>query len=187
MKINSIDNTKFNGIYSIPKTPKNIEEIQKYVIPAFNNVRHESICIFSGNNPFKILLDIIKEKVAKDNHSSVDWLMANASRHGLKLDEAGDDVLHVLSGEKEIGNLIEYLQSRLGTEKTFVQKIKGLFIKDKSHTFTIQEDLPEHLRVLSIFLQNNQREDAAFKEYAKNVVHVETAQDLFKKVMTERL
>ena len=68
MQINRIDNTNFKAIYKIRSTPAIIEEVEKNLIPIYENVTNQTAYAVVGNNPFKILVTNMIEKIAQLNN-----------------------------------------------------------------------------------------------------------------------
>ncbi len=58
-------NVNFTGVYRIPKTPKNIKEINEKVIPMYSFLKHEPVAGFPGENPFVLGFEVLKDVVAK--------------------------------------------------------------------------------------------------------------------------
>lgn len=185
MQINNTNNINFKGIYKLPKTQQNIKEIVEYVEPTFSFVRHEKLLVFEGNNPFKVVFDDFFRKLAKENGANIEWLKMNAKNYGINLYDMGDDVIHVISGNKEISKFADYLVSMLPKKEGMIDKIKHLFTKDTAVEATC--DLPEHLKFVSFLAKENERVNASFSEYAKDVVSLNNAKELFKRVLSERL
>lgn len=184
MNINRIDNTNFNGMYKIPYSAKNMQELKDFVLPTYKGISNEPVFIFSGNNPFKVGLDTIMETIAKSNNSSIEWLKMNAKNHGIELPD-NNDTLHIISTEKDIKKLLEYMIKRVQSKKpTFVDKLKKFFGIAKAPEY--DENLPQHLLLLSEALKIDSQEAEAFKEYSKDFKKAGSAKELFKLLMSER-
>lgn len=190
MQINKIDNTNFQGIYRIKSSPAIINEIQNKVAPSYQRVSNNPIVAFSGKNPFKIALDILMDMIADSQNSSKDWLEMNAKNHGLDLSAAktGDDYIHIVTGEKDVKNIIEYMLDRAKKLKpSFKDKVMNFFGITKEVDYGITENTPEHLVPLFIALSKNEEEDIAFTEFAgKRVIKVNTPQELLTRMLMER-
>lgn len=182
--INKTDNTNFNGIYRIKNTPKNIQEIQEHVLPMYEYLKHQPSIIFPGSNPFKAAVDIVIELTAKLNSSSIQWVKMNASNHKLDIVDKQEDFLHIVTSEKDISEIGEYLQKRMEQRNSFKTKIKRLFTREP------QEEIPEHLQLLSAAVKENNKESAAFEDFLakrnKKIVETTSPQDLLTKILTER-
>ena len=184
MDIKAIDNTTFNGFYKIPVNTKNMFEIRNYVFPAITRVKRTPVVIFSGNNPFKLILKYAMKCIADNNNGSIEWLKMNAANHGLDINDDGEDVLNIITTQKDIDNLIEYISKRINSRKPkFMDKVKSFIgIKESNPNY---EKLPEHLKVLSDFLKADKEEIKAFSSYTRDAVIVDDARELLKRVLTE--
>ena len=182
MQINKIDNVKFNGIYRIKNTPKNIQEIEKYVEPMYKHLKHEPVFQFVGKHPFRMGLDMIMEVIAESQNGSVSWLKMNAENHGAELSSINEDSLHIVSGRKDIENLTDYLINRAEKRFGFVNRLKNLFSKKN-----VYDAKPEHLRPLFRALEFNEEECEAFNEkYGNKVISVNSPQELLQKMLCEK-
>ncbi len=186
MKINRIENINFNGIYRIQNTPKNIEEIKKYVEPMYNYLKHEPIFQFSGKNPFRAGLDFVMNFIANSQNGNVDWLKMNAEIYGADFKNLGDENLFVVAGEKSIKKLFEYIverASKMQGNNSAIERLKAFFSKPKEN----YSDKPEHLRPLFRALEMNTEEDEEFlKVYSAEIVEVKNTQELITKMLCER-
>ena len=190
MQINKINNTNFQGIYRIKNSPAIVKEIQNKVAPSYRMVSHNPIVAFPGKNPFKITLDILMEIIAKSQNSSKDWLEMNAKNHGLDLSatKIGDDYIHIITGEKDIKNIVEYMIDRTKKlQPSFKDKVMNFFGITKEVDYGITENTPEHLKPLFIALSKIEEEDIAFEEFAgKKVIKVNTPKELLTRMLMER-
>ena len=177
-------NVNFTGVYRIPNTPKNIKEINEKVIPMYSYLKHEPVSGFPGENPFVLGFEALKEVVANANNASKSWLAMNAKNHGEALPDTNTDFLHIVSGEKDLNDFVNFIVSRVNANKnTPLKYIKSFF----SH----REDkkvLPEHLKVLDKAIEIYQKERLEYLKFiqSKKVVPVETTQELLTKMLTER-
>lgn len=182
MQVNKVDNTNFNGIYRIKNTPKNLMEIDKYVNPMYQHLKHEPVFQFAGNHPFKMGLDVIMELIAEGQKGSVSWLKMNAENHGANLSKLDDEFVHVVSGKKEIEALLGFLENRAIKKTGFMEKIKLMFATRETY-----EEKPEHLRLLFHALARDEEECKAFNEAYKNkIIPVNSSQELLQKMLCER-
>lgn len=190
MRINKIEHTNFQGMYKIKNTPAIVNEIQNKVAPAYQKVSNNSIIAFIGKNPFKIALDIIAEGIAETQNSSREWLEMNAKNHGLDLSDenTGEDVLHIITGDKDIKETIEYMIDRSKKlQPGFKEKIMNFFGIKFEVNYGITRETPKHLIPLFIALSKNKEEDAAFEEFAsKKIIKVNTPQELLTRMLMER-
>lgn len=190
MQINKINNTNFQGIYRIKNTPAIVTEIQNKVAPSYKMVSNNPLVAFPGKNPFKIALDILMDMVADSQNSSKSWLAMNAKNHGLDLsaEKIGDDYIHIITGEKDIKNIVEYMIERSNKLKpTFKDKVMNFFGISKEANYNITENTPEHLIPLFVGLSKNEEEDIAFAEFTgKRVIKVNTPQELLTRMLMER-
>ena len=128
--------------------------------------------------------------IADSQKSSKTWLEMNAKNHGLDLSASniGEDILHIVTGEKDIKDLIEYLITRAkSVQPSFKDKVLNFLGIRKEADYGITQDTPKHLKPLFIALSKLETENIAFAEYSKNkVINVDTPKELLKKMMTER-
>jgi len=182
MQINKIDNTHFNGIYRIQNTPKNRMEIEKFVEPMYRYLKHEPVFQFIGKHPFRMGLDMIMKLIAENQKGTVSWLKMNAEIHGANVSDYKDDILHIVSGKKEINSLLNFLENRAEKKTGMLGKIKMLFPPYKTY-----EDKPEHLRLLFHALEIDEEECQAFNDVYKNkIISVKTPQELIQKMLCEK-
>ena len=96
-----------------------------------------------------------------------------------------NDVLHVITTQKDIDKLREYMVARINSRKpNFMNKIKRFLGISEPPEF--DRDLPVHLAILSEALKLDKQEAEAFSQYSKNAVAVNSAKELFFAVMRER-
>lgn len=182
MQIKRIDNTKFNGIYRIKNTPKNLMEIEKYVEPMYTHLKHEPVFQFVGKHPFRVGLDLIMKFIADMKNGSVSWLKMNAENHGANFSGINDEELHIVSGKKEIESLMEFLLNRAEKKTGFLSRVKMMFSHQENY-----EDKPEHLRLLFKALEVEEEECNAFSEaYKDKIIPVKSTQELLQKMLCER-
>ena len=111
MQINNQSyNIKFSGIYRLPNTAENANAIKHYVLPMYNEIKHDKIFIFPGNNPFRIGVDIIMDMIAKSNHSSREWVKMNAQNYGINIPNLNEEVIHVISSTKDVERFKKYIK-----------------------------------------------------------------------------
>lgn len=184
MQINKVDNISYKGLYKIPYSERNLKELTEFVVPAYMNISKEPVIIFSGNNPFKIGLSKLMELIAEKNNSSVNWLKMNAQNHGMDVSETESKILNIVTTNNDINKLQEYMLNRINSRKPkFMDKVKNFFGVREVPDF--DENLPAHLAVLSEGLKLDKEESAAFAEYSKKAKLLNSAQELFKALMSE--
>ena len=187
MKINSTSNTNFKGIYRIANTPKNISDINKFVTPMYTAIKKEPFFSFYGKNPFRMGIDFMMEIISKRKGASVDWLKMNAQIHGIDSQVFDCKSLYVVSGEKSVRDLTEYVIKRMEhnlKEPSFIDKVKTYFSDAPKNEFL---DKPEHLRPIFRALEADKIEDEEFlRQYGSQIVDVKTPQELVTKMMCER-
>ena len=185
MQVNKIEYTNFNGCYKLANTLSNVAKLTNIIAPAYIDKTNQSILIFSGNNPFKIVVKKIINEVAKKNNSSVEWLKMNAKNHGLYMNDDGYETLNIITSGKDINSFYDYFVARIERLKpTLKNKIIRALGLNKTIP-RIDKDLPEHLMMLSYSLNFDKEETAAFKEYSKDFKTVSSAEQLFELMMRE--
>ena len=184
MQVNKIDTTNFQGIYRIANTPKNVSEIQKFVTPMYEHIRHEKTLLFEGYNPFKQALDILLEHIADEQKYSLSWLKMNAENFGADFSKVGDGILHIIAGKKDLSRVLEHMKNRAFHKPTVLEQIKEFFSRPEKD----YSDKPEHLRLLFHALDVNKDEDTAFYEkFGKEIIEVKTPQELLTQMLGEKL
>lgn len=174
----------FSGIYRLPKNSKNIADLEQHVAPMFQYLKQEPIIAFEGKNPFKIGVDFIMNLIANSQNSSTTWLRMNATNHGANLNSLADDTIHIVSGKKDIEQLIDYMKNRLNKKTNFLERVKKFFTPNNENTYL---DKPEHLRILFKALEVNNEENIAFEKSFKNkIIETKTPQDLLAKMLCEK-
>ena len=178
----------FTGIYKIPNTPKNIKEIEEKVIPMYKYLKHEKVLGFPGENPCVLGFETIKEIVANKNNASKIWLGMNAKIHGLILPDTNTNFLHIISGEKDLQEFVEFIIKRLkANENTPLKKLKNFFnsLKNKNSE---KQKLPEHLQIVDRAVELYEKEKLEYQKFIqnKNIISVSSAQELLSKLLTEK-
>lgn len=178
----------FTGIYKIPNTPKNIKEIQEKVIPMYSYLKHDKVSGFPGENPFVLGFEVLKGIVANANNASKVWLEMNAKNHGQILPDTNTDFLHIISGNKDIQEFIDYIKKRIkANENTPLNKLKKMFsiLQDNN---TAREQLPEHLKIIDRAIELYEKERLEYQKFIqnKNIISVSSAQELLAKMLTEK-
>ncbi len=188
MQINNINNTNFNAIYRLPNTAKNAAELKTHVYPAYAHLRHQPAISVVGSNPFAMGVDMMKDIIAKKFNCSKTWLEMNAENHGLNLSEVKDDYMYIFTGDKEIRNLLDWMMNRVKSKdkeiNSLSSRLKNFFNPTSKND--IPENLPTHLIPLFEILKSNKEEDVLFAQYAKNVVKVNSSQELLQRMLMER-
>lgn len=183
MQINNQSyNIKFSGIYRLPNTAENANAIKHYVLPMYNEIKQEKIFIFPGNNPFRIGVDIIMDMVAKSNHGSREWVRMNAQNHGINITNLGDEVIHIISSNKDVERFKKYIKTRTSKERFLLKKLNRLVKNSKKNTST---NVPDHLKIIFAALRRNKEEDKAFSQFSKNAIDVTSPEELLSFILTE--
>ena len=183
MQINKTDSTNFKGIYRIANTPKNVSEIQKFVTPMYEHIKHEKTLLFEGYNPFKQALDILLDNMAEEQNYSLSWLKMNAENFGADFSKVGDGILHIVAGKKDLSRVFEHMKNRAFNKPTVLEKIKEFFSRPEED----YSDKPEHLRLLFHALDANKEEDKSFYEkFGEEIIEVKTPQELITKMLSEK-
>lgn len=184
MQINKVDNINYKGLYKIPYSERNLKELTEFVVPTYMNISKEPVIIFSGNNPFRIGLGSLMKLIAEKNKSSVGWLKMNAQNHGMDVSGMDINVLNIVSTQKDINKLQEYMLNRVNSRKPkFMDRVKYFFGVREVPDF--DKNLPAHLAVLSEGLKLDKEESEAFAEYSQKAKLLNSAQELFKSLMSE--
>lgn len=186
MQINKIDNTNFKAIYKMKVDEKIIQELRTRVIPTYNKVTNQPAVVLQGRNPFVQILDDMIEAFAKQNNASKSWAIMNANNNGIKISE-DKDILYIFSGDKDVKNLLSYIEERREYNKpSFINSIKNFFRK-KEDRISISAETPKHLIPLALIDKFNQKETVAFNKYLGNkFIEAETPKELLIKMMCER-
>ncbi len=185
MQVNKSNNVSFTGIYKLQFNDKNIKEISQRVIPMYEFIRHEPVAYFQGKNPYKLITDILIDKIAELSGGSKEWLKMNAENHNLKVDLLDDDVCHIITTKKDIESLQNYIVEQATKKLTFMERLKQRF--KKPDTPEINENLPLHLQVLQAVINQIKKRNAEFNDFANGkVIEVKTPQELLQKMLTER-
>lgn len=189
MQINKIDNqTSFNGMYKIPKTVKNMQELYDHVLPTYFSLKDEPVFLFNGSNPFNSVLDTMTKSIADEQGSSVNWLKINAANFGANLSDFGEEVLHIITGKKDVAKLKKYIPERLSAwekETSLIGILTSMF--RHKHEIPFDKKTPKHLRPLFCSLQTNVKETTAFRKFAQDkVISVKTPQELLEKMLMEK-
>lgn len=183
MRINNVDNTNFKAIYKIKNTPANIETLSKKIIPIYEAITKQDTFVFIGSNPFKSGLDVITKKIAQANNVTKNWLKKKAEYHGLKYTSSDDGILHVVTTQKDIDKLNDYMQNRLDLR---LERIQDKILNNTPLPDDANAKLPEYLQALDSALKLDQVEEEAFKNYPQKIIEVNNVEELFAKMMSER-
>ena len=178
----------FTGIYKIPNTSKNIKDIEEKVIPMYSYLKHEKVSGFPGENPFVLGFEAIKEIVANKNNASKILLEMNAKNHGQILPDTNTNFLHIISGEKDLQEFVEFIIQRLkANENTPLNKLKNFFHYLKNINSEKQK-LPEHLQIVDKAVELYEKEKLEYQKFIqdKNIISVSSAQELLAKMLTEK-
>ncbi len=182
MKINSIAQNNFCGVYRLPNTPKNIAEFEEFVEPMYKMLRHRPSHQYVGNSPFKEAIDLVMDKITQKTGNSLSWVKANAEIHRADFSILGEDILNIVTGEKDITNLIGHMKIRCENKLSFFDKIKDFFTIEENP----YKDKPNHLIPLFHALHKVDIENKIFEEkFGSQIVYVKTPQELLTKMLQE--
>ena len=185
MQVNKTNNVNFTGIYRLPLNDKNINELSEYVLPVYKFLKKEPVICFPGKNPYKIITDMLIDKVAELSGGSREWLKMNAENHKLKTDLIDDGVMHVVTTKKDVASLENFIKSEVTKKLTFMEKLKQKFKKPEPSN--IREDLPFHLQFLQGVLNEIKKRNTAFDEFSHgNIIDVSEPKDLLIKMLMEK-
>ena len=183
MKIHKTDNTRFSGVYRIPNSPKTFAEIEKFVIPTYEYIRHKEALMVVGKWPFKEAIDRIMENISKEQGSPISWLKMNANNHGVDFSPMHEEIISVISGE-DLEKLAYHMQQRIERKTTVWEKIKNIFTPNQENFY---DDKPEHLRLLFYALDKLEEENQVLdNKFAGEIKQVKTSQELLTKMMQEK-
>lgn len=185
MQIGKTDSSSFKGIYKIKNTPKNLEALKEKIIPIYESITKQPTYIFEGSNPFKRGLDPIIYAITKHNNVTKNWLKMKAEKLGFPPFTTSDDgILHVITNKKDIDEFDEYMKSRMNYRASIAQE--RILNPDKNTLPQSVANLPECLIHLWVSLTYNKEEDEAFAKYPKKIIEVNSVEELFAKMMSER-
>ena len=189
MQINNIQSqTSFKGIYRIANTPENLKLISEKVLPMYHVVRKQPVAGYLGDNPLVIGFDIIMDSIGKSNGGSKEWLAMNARNNGIQFPEFRMDYVHLVTGQKDIAKFTEYFTERIKAyQPNKFQKFLNFFKAPESTGY--KPEMPEHLQPVCEALHIYRKERDLYGEFikGKEIVSVNTPQELLTKMMTERL
>lgn len=183
MRINNVDNTNFKAIYRLKNTPTNLETLGNKIIPIYEAITKQDTFVFIGSNPFKSGLDFIIKGIAQANNVTKNWLKKKAEYHGLEYTSSDDGILHVITTQKDIDKLNDYMQARLDMR---FERIKDKILNKTPLPDDANKNLPEYLQALDSALKLDQVEEEAFKKYPQKIIEVNNVEELFAKMMSER-
>lgn len=196
MQTNRI-NTNFKGIYRTPYSEESIKEVKQQVLPIYNRISNQKVKYFIGRNPFFDSFQSCHKIIADENSSSYEWLKMNAQNHGAKAKDFDEEFIYVISGEKDIQALDNYINERVKEisnnaikiikEKHSVWgKLKKLFMSEKNTETDAYANLPEHLKFVFHLIDLEKKETQAFENFALNKIDSKTPKELLVKMMQER-
>ena len=128
------------------------------------------------------------EIVANKNNASKIWLEMNAKNHGQILPDTNTNFLHIISGEKDLQEFLEFIIQRLkANENTPLNRLKHFFNSLKNINREKQK-LPEHLQLVDKAIELYEKERLEYQKFIqnKNVISVSSAQELLAKMLTEK-
>lgn len=193
MKINKTESPSFKAIYKIPYSKSIVSELQTKIFPMYNKVSNQPVAWFAGNNPFNASIEMILKMISEKFNSSVEWVKMNATLHGAEEQDLNTECLHVVTGNKDIERVKNYIQKRIELlenemkdKNSLSTRIKRLFIKEDQIDLGFSEKTPEHLRFLFYLLKHDKKEEQAFQCEFDNVISVKTVKEMFIKMLQER-
>jgi len=196
METNRI-HTNFKGIYRIPYSETSVKEIKQEILPLYSRVSNQKVKFFVGRNPFFDSFKTCYNVIADENSSSYEWLKMNAQNHGAKAKDFEDEFIYVISGEKDVNALDNYINARVqAISNKAIQMIKDkhsiwgqlkqLFVSNKNTEADIYANLPEHLKFVFYLINLEKEETEFFENFALNKIALKTPKELFVKMMQER-
>ena len=184
MQIKNNNNQHFTAIYKIPKSNAKTQiEIDKFVAPIYNRIKHNPIYYFCGDCPYDAYIAKAIEENVKQQHLSYDWILQNAKRFNIELPDPEKIDIWVITGEKDISLVDKFTeQADKICKPTFGEKLK-LFLFGKEEN----PELPNHLRIYSDALEKLSRLRSKFTELMadKNVTEVDSSYKLVQYLMKE--
>ena len=133
------------------------------------------------------------EEIAKQFNYSVDWLKSNAKNHGADERSLELNYISVVTGKKDADAITTFLKSRVASAakenkqmNSIFYKIKSLFVEQKPEDLGFNENTPEHLRELFVWIKTDKEEAQIFQEAFPKITSVNSPEELFKKMMSER-
>lgn len=195
MQINKTNNTNFTGIYRIPLTRRNADDVINYILPAYRTTMHKQADYFIGENPFRVVTDKLLINLAKNSGGSPKWLKDNAEFHNIDTENFIDTALHVVTTEKDIHSVFDFIMAKQPSVNEFItpKSKKHSFIdkvKQVWHTPTadadFENDLPQHLKTLKKILDFTKKNNDDFQKFAKGkIINLESADELIVKLAEE--
>ena len=195
MQINKTYNTNFSGIYRIPLTRKNTDEVIHYILPAYRAAMHKQADFFIGENPFRVVTDKLLIKLAENSGGSPKWLKDNAEFHNIDTENFIDTALHVVTTEKDIHSVFDFITAKQQAVDEFIspKPLKLSFIdkiKQIWHAPTpdddFDSDLPQHLQTLKKILDFTKKNNDEFHEFAKDkIINLKSTDELIAKLAEE--
>ena len=186
MQINKTNNTNFSGIYRIPLTRKNTDEVIHYILPAYRAAMHKQADFFIGENPFRVVTDKLLIKLAENSGGSPKWLKDNAEFHNIDTENFIDTALHVVTTEKDIHSVFDFITAKQQAVDEFIspKPLKLSFIDKTDDDF--DSDLPQHLQTLKKILDFTKKNNDEFHEFAKDkIINLKSTDELIAKLAEE--
>ena len=175
MQINKT-NINFKGIYKIENTPENSDAIKNKIGPLYEMATHQPLKAFVGSTPIDLGLEI----VLKDSPYSQDWLRQNAKNNGIDISVFGEDTIHIITGKKDCESIDKFVEKRQKKMLGFWNRFKML---RKLSRNIVDNDIPQHLRILYALAELCKIEKEHFKEFTQNkVIEVKTPEELVVKI-----
>ena len=174
-------NINFKGIYRIPYSESNFSIIKNTIDPLYKKRSGQNLFIFHGSNPgTKLICNNLKERLNRLNYSK-NWLVENASRYNLNVEELFKGDIYVFSGNRDLKAFVDYYK-KLQMKKPW-NKIKKLFtLRDKT-----RKQLPEHLKPVYDLIKYNQKENNVYEQFLKDklVCDIQRLSDLLTMLKVE--
>ena len=195
MQINKTNNTNFSGIYRIPLTRKNTDEVIHYILPAYRAAMHKQADFFIGENPFRVVTDKLLINLAKNSGGSPKWLKDNAELHNIDTENFIDNAIHVVTTEKDILSVFNFITAKQRVvdefispkpqKHSFIDKIKQIW-NAPTQDVEVEPDLPQHLQILKKILDFTKKNNDEFHEFAKDkIINLKSTDELIAKLAEE--
>ena len=195
MQINKTNNTNFSGIYRIPLTRKNTDEVIHYILPAYRAAMHKQADFFIGENPFRVVTDKLLINLAKNSGGSPKWLKDNAELHNIDTENFIDNAIHVVTTEKDILSVFNFITKKQRVvdefispkpqKHSFIDKIKQIW-NAPTQDVEVEPDLPQHLQILKKILDFTKKNNDEFHEFAKDkIINLKSTDELIAKLAEE--
>ena len=195
MQVNKTSSVNFTGIYRIPLTRQNADEVIQYILPAYRTIRHKQADFFIGENPFRVVTDKLLINLAKNSGGSPKWLKDNAELHNIDTENFIDNAIHVVTTEKDILSVFNFITKKQRVvdefispkpqKLSFIDKIKQIW-NAPTQDVEVEPDLPQHLQILKKILDFTKKNNDDFQEFVKDkIVNLKSTDELIEKLAEE--